>query len=130
MRYKLLYLWQLPQHIVGLLLVWWYKPTRTHKAGDVTIYYSHLIKGGISLGNYIIVHDGHYRKHLADSWARTTVRHEYGHSYQSLYLGWLYLFVIGLPSLIWAAFCNDKKKYYKFYTERCADKIMGIKRGV
>ena len=64
MRYKLLYLWQLPQHLVGLLLVWLYKPTRLHKIGDVRFYFSHRMKGGISLGNYIIVYDGHYRKYL------------------------------------------------------------------
>ena len=31
-----------------------------------------------------------------------TIKHEYGHTIQSKWLGWLYLLVIGLPSIIWA----------------------------
>ena len=133
MRQVLMYLWQLPQHLLGLLLVWLYKPTRLHKVGDVRFYFSHRMSGGISLGNYIIVNDGHYRKYFADSWKRNTVKHEYGHSIQSLRLGWLYLFVIGLPSLIWALIYGviipkTHNGYYRFYTEKWADKLVNIKR--
>jgi hypothetical protein len=71
--------------------------------------------GGISLGKYIILsHDD------IDS-----IKHEYGHSVQSRYLGWLYLLVIGLPSLLWAMFYKGDD-YYKFYTEKNADKLGGV----
>jgi hypothetical protein len=91
------------------------------------------MKGGISLGNYIILNDGHYRKMFVDSWKRNYVRHEYGHSVQSLRLGWLYLLVIGIPSLIWAAIYGvairkTHNGYYRFYTEKWADKLGNIQR--
>lgn len=54
--------------------------------------------------------------------------HEYGHTVQSLLLGPLYLPIIGLPSLIWAALPRlrkmrrDKKiSYYSLYTESWAN---------
>ena len=57
-----------------------------------------------------------------------------GHGTQSRWLGPLYLIVIGLPSIIWAAlygtkmFPYTKNGYYKFYTERWADKLGNIER--
>jgi hypothetical protein len=61
------------------------------------------------------------------------MEHEWGHSQQSKYLGPLYLLIIGIPSFLWAAITifsyrvlGRKLKYYKFYTERWADKIAGI----
>ena len=60
-------------------------------------------------------------------------KHEYGHCRQSEYLGWLYLIVIGIPSLIWCLCYNAEKRgglkdYYKFYTEAWADKLGGVIR--
>lgn len=130
MKEIMLFIWQLPQNLLGLLLVWFYKPTRMYALDNgVEIHYSHRMRGGISLGKYAIVNDGHYRLSLEDSLKRNTVRHEaIGHTKQSRMLGWLYLIVIGLPSLIWAIVCFDPKQYYKFYTEKWADRIAGIKR--
>jgi hypothetical protein len=61
------------------------------------------------------------------------IKHEYGHTMQSKYFGWLYLLVIGLPSLMWAqCFVNYRrrtgKSYYSFYTERWANKLGGVKK--
>ena len=61
------------------------------------------------------------------------IKHEYGHTLQSKILGPLYLFVIGLPSLIWAGCFEDYRKenkisYYDFYTEKWADKLGGVNR--
>lgn len=58
------------------------------------------------------------------------INHEWGHTRQSMYLGWLYLLAIGLPSLLWA-FVYDSGwnvSYYDFYTEKWADKLGGVKR--
>ena len=59
-----------------------------------------------------------------------TIRHEFGHSKQSLILGPLYLPVIALPSLIWHwwYYAGKKKKmsYYAFFTEKWANKLAGI----
>jgi hypothetical protein len=63
-----------------------------------------------------------------EKWTSTTKVHEYGHTIQSLILGPLYLFVIGIPSIIW---CNSKKcvklrkekgvSYFDFYPEKWAN---------
>lgn len=123
MKDILLYLWQLPQNLVGLLLRLIYKGTDSEYEG-AKVRRSKKMLGGISLGRYIIV----------GRWAsRNTVMHEYGHCRQSLFLGWLYLPVIGLPSIIWAglygrAIKRTENGYYRFYTERWADKLGEVKR--
>lgn len=61
------------------------------------------------------------------------LKHEYGHSIQSLMLGPLWIFVVGIPSLIWAG-CFKKYRakhsisYYSFYTEKWADKLGKVER--
>ena len=58
-----------------------------------------------------------------------TVMHEYGHIRQSRMLGWLYLIVVGIPSALWALFYNGPKEgYYRFYTERWADRLGNVNR--
>ena len=110
-----LYLWQLPQNMMGLII------TRfcTRDNG----FWRWNLNGSISLGNYVIL-----------SWnsGNITLRHEQGHQKQSLYLGWLYLPVIGLPSILWASMkcCGlfNDKSYYWFYTEKWADELANVKR--
>lgn len=130
MKRLLLYLWQLPQNLLGLLLVAIYKPERKHIMDNGNeIYFANRMQGGISLGKYSIVNTCHYRKDIADALKRDTVRHEaIGHAKQSLYLGPLYLLVVGLPSIVWAAICKDNKRYFKVYPERWADKLANVKR--
>ena len=79
--------------------------------------------GGISLGLFIFVNGT-----KNENWIESTRAHEYGHTFQSLILGPLYLLVIGLPSMYW---CNNKKmrekrkcdniSYYNFFTESGAN---------
>lgn len=120
----LLYLWQLPQNLLGLLLVLIYKPEQSYAFNRARLYYSERMPGGISLGRYIIV-----RSELKD-YAGRTEWHEYGHSRQSMFLGPLYLLVIGLPSILWAAVWQPGhgSSYYDFYTEAWADKLGGVDR--
>ena len=58
--------------------------------------------GGISLGKYSIINEGYaYNKTDSDILKLNVSKHEaLGHGTQSRYLGPLYLFVIGLPSII------------------------------
>ena len=135
MKELLKYLWQLPQNIVGLLLVGIYQPDRFHKMQNGNlICYSYKMKGGISLGKYSLVNVCHYRQDINESLKRDTVRHEaIGHAKQSLYLGWLYLPVVGLQSIVWASLYGrivkpTKNGYYRFWTERWADRLGGVKR--
>lgn len=75
---------------------------------------------GVSLGNFIIVARG------SES---NTIRHEWGHQRQSLYLGWLYLVVIGLPSVIGNLLNRVIKfDYYRQPWERWADELGGVER--
>ena len=124
MKEILLYIWQLPQNIVGLLLFAFYKGIDKDDKGLIVVRRSLKMHGGISLGRYVIV----------NQFARDkAVYHELGHCRQSMYLGWLYLLVIGLPSIVWAGLYGwviDEKKhsYYDFYTEKWADRLGGVNR--
>jgi len=120
----LLYLWQLPQNIVGFLFVLVLQPEGSFEFDGHALYYASRMRGGISLGRYIIVSDK-----FKDYNGRTE-QHEIGHAFQSLYLGPLYLLVIGLPSLLWAAWWNRSMgvSYYSFYTEKWADRLGNVER--
>lgn len=117
----LLYIWQLPQNLLGLLFLLVLTGETRHRFGSIRFYFLDSFPGGITLGEYIIVGT---RQQL-------TVRHEFGHVRQSRMLGWLYLIVIGLPSVLWA-WLGDRiapgKSYYWFYTERWADRLGGVER--
>ena len=116
-------IWELPQNIIGRIVL------RATKAEYmISLYDANVFKwnkkSGVSLGEYIFV---------PDTASDTYIKHEYGHTVQSRYLGWFYLLIIGLPSLIWAGcFKGFRKKhgidYYTFYTEKWADKLGGVER--
>lgn len=119
-----LYLWQLPQNLLGLLFMLFLKPAElVRDTGYARVYRSRRMSGGISLGQYAYVS-------YISAKEEDTIRHEgIGHSRQSRMLGPLYLPVIGLPSLIWTQIyrlCG--KSYYWFYTERWADRLGGVER--
>lgn len=132
----LLFIWQLPQNILGLILFWWYKriSTRTHRDiyKGVNYLFTDKIEGAISLGNYVIVnyiHHSYRHSHWEDS--EKVIKHEYGHTRQSLMFGPLYILLIGYQSIIHAGFhrflCHGKD-YHHFWTEKWADKLGGVKR--
>ena len=86
----ILWLWQLPQNLLGVLLLALYKHEKQyHTLNGRRFYYTEEMPNGVSLGNYIIMK----REDRGDS-----MKHEYGHSIQSRILGPLYLIIIGLPS--------------------------------
>ena len=124
MTNAILYLWQLPQNLLGLLLVAILRPEERYDWKGVRLCYSSRMRGGISLGKYVIV-----REAMKD-YTGNTERHELGHAMQSQILGWLYLPVVGIPSLLWAVFYRhgSKRSYYWFYTERWADAWGGVER--
>ena len=115
MKNILLYLWQLPQNLLGLAVILF---TGAEKRGD--IYYTDKHWFGVSLGNYII---------FGGFFNSTDKKHEQGHQKQSLYLGWLYLPVIGLPSVMGNLLNRVIDfDYYKQPWEAWADRIGGIER--
>lgn len=121
-------IWELPQNIIGAIVkaITKAEPYTTYKDANV---YSWGINRGLSLGKYIFVPfkiapSANYR-------VQQYIKHEYGHTVQSKYLGWLYLPVIAVPSLIWAGCFEQyrvrtKTSYYEFYTEKWANKLGGV----
>ena len=126
----LLYIWQLPQNLLGLLVICFtralhYNSSDTWETSDYSF--------GVSLGNYIIFGTKVCRV------SETSLKHEQGHQKQSLYLGWLYLIIIGLPSItfnIWDIVAhknwgiNKRLDWYykKLPWERWADKLGKVER--
>ncbi len=123
--------WELPQNALGAIVKKVCKAEQYTTYKDATVY-SWNIGGGMSLGRYIFVP---FKKSVPPSHkgVQEYIKHEYGHTVQSKYLGWFYLLVIGLPSLIWAQ-CFEGyrqktgKSYYDFYTESWANKLGGVER--
>lgn len=117
-----LFIWQLPQNIIAILwlnvnLIFFYGIRHIATIADrVYVYEIPTKSSGLSLGKYII---------LGTDTDKESIYHEYRHCKQSLYLGWLYLIVIGIPSLIWCSVWKYTNKPYDwFYTERWANKLV------
>ena len=119
MKKILLYLWSLPQNLLGLLLRAIYKG-HDSEYNDAIVRRSTKMTGAISLGKYIIANQFSTRE---------DIKHEYGHCIQSKYLGWLYLIVIGLQSGLHAALCMCRNhNYFDMWFEKWADKLGGVER--
>jgi len=133
MKNLLLYLWQLPQNILGLILLILWPAQKSLVYKGVRVNINDKFPSGISLGEYIILKTFPYN---AATWM--SVKHEWGHTRQSRKWGWLYLIVIGVPSLlcnIWDRVAHknwDWKKSYDWYYslpwEKNADKYGEVKR--
>ncbi|MBQ6655486.1 MAG: hypothetical protein IJM79_08195 [Erysipelotrichaceae bacterium] len=132
MKNKLLFviaaLWQLSygiiQSAIGALVFLFFIrcPHFIYRCGIITEW---TRCDGVSLGLFAFVPHGpnkEVREHL--------VRHEYGHSIQSMILGPLYLPLIGIPSVLWnnLKFMQNYREnreiaYESFYTERWANRL-------
>ena len=124
----LLYIWQLPQNLLGLLVIFFSK-AKPNEDGFFTGVYFTKCNFGVSLGSYII---------LNKDIIMNDILHERGHQEQSLYLGWLYLIIIGLPSACgnlydrwfhknWT-YLERYRWYYSLPWEHWADKLGDVKR--
>jgi hypothetical protein len=129
------WVWQFPQNLVGFLLTrkYYMKSSRTTLDGRVTIYFKPFFRSGVSLGDYIILDKWYVGRDCVK-----TVCHEHGHQKQSMILGWFYLPLVGLPSIlgnIWDRLFHKKwtnqrreKWYYNRYPEKWADLLGGVIR--
>ena len=115
------FLWQLPQNLIGLLLVMVVRADTIKRVDGKRIWYSEKMKGAVTLGEYIVINMDKYY-----SSPTSTERHEIGHYKQSLIFGWLYLFIIGIPSII-HAILHKGGNYGHFYTEMWADEVEELK---
>jgi hypothetical protein len=123
-------IWQLPQTLVAGL-VWLYliitdaKIESATRSGKRIVFFSGIPEFGVSFGEICFLPVG---------CSNEDIQHEYGHSRQSLYLGPLYLLVVGLPSItcniLFRCFPTStwQLHYYVRFPENWADKLGGVKR--
>jgi hypothetical protein len=118
--------WELPQ-ILSALILYAIMKKRIIQAidyKDSKIFFVRDFPGGISLSFIIFLND-------IDLNNLRAIKHEYGHTIQSLFLGWFYLFIVGVPSIIrssiWNHYKLEEKKYYECFPENWADSLGNIK---
>ena len=112
----LLFFWEIPQIMLGFVIRIFTRGTLMQKRGRVCVF-SWPLSSSISLGWFCFV-----PRYASDS----VIAHELGHTIQSLYLGPLYLVVVGLPSFVWATLFSLRiigGDYFSFYTEKWAEKL-------
>ena len=123
----LLAIWQLPQIILGLIMLALFrnKTTYTNPNNGVTVWNINSGKtfgtACFSTGPVIVTCDGAQDDILL---------HETGHSKQSIYLGIFYHIVISIPSVcrFWykRIFKKSQEWYKSGYPENWADKLGGL----
>lgn len=131
LRNSLLWLWQLPQNLCGIIYRSLSEDNRIcvienddSRSVGAKVYLQ-IAKGGVTLGKYVFINQDYTDK-------EAVIKHECGHVKQSKILGPLYLLVIGIPSILhaWLAkyigCCKKHGTYYHWYTEKWANKLMGI----
>ena len=112
-------LWQLPQSLLGLSIYPFLGKKKLVKYEKFCwAFECEKMSGGISLGCFIFLSPYSAKR-------ETTVSHEYAHVKQSLMLSWLYLPIVGLPSLLNSIF-RFTECYYDFWTESWANKLGGL----
>ena len=133
LKSSLLWLWQLPQNLCGII---YRSISENNRISVVETYDSRSVgakvylqkaNGGVTLGKYIFINQDYIDEEIV-------IKHECGHVKQSKILGPLYLLVIGIPSILHAwlnnyigcCWKNGEYNYYHFYTEKWANKLMGI----
>ena len=130
MKRFLLYMWQLPQNLVGFAVSLFCKYETTINDVDVFTRLK-FFDSAVSLGSHVIIQRNLYV-------AKDNLKHELGHSEQSKRLGWLYLLVVGIPSFArnmfdrlfhrkWA-YRKRYDWYYRGYPEKWADELGNVDR--
>lgn len=114
-------IWCMPQSLIGFVLSWicWILGGERHGMRQYRcVLTTWPFRSGLSLGRYLFLHK--------DEVTVVDMKHELGHSEQSLYLGPLYLIAVGVPSVFRWIVCwktGDWKRYYSGYPENWADRL-------
>ena len=112
--------WGIPQNLIGLImyLCLFNRKSFRYEKAHVRVWNKET---SLSMGEFLFVSKKYNRYLLA---------HEYGHTYQSLYLGPLYLLLVGIPSAVWCflyGFEGFRKKvkigYYDMPFEKSANRL-------
>ncbi len=117
--------WGIVQNILGALLFLFY--LLKEPKSKIRYYHGAIVinrkpgLGSMGLGMFI------FNGHVGNPDEEKVLVHEWGHTVQSVILGPLFLFVIGIPSVLWAfipAFVKMRKekgiKYTDLYCEKWA----------
>ncbi len=124
---KFFILWELPQILLAAVLYVILKKRiiQTIIYKDSKVFFVKGFPGGISLSFIIFLND-------VDLNNQRAIKHEYGHTIQSFYLGWLYLVIVGAPSIIraniWNHYKLENQKYYEGFPENWADSLGGVNK--
>lgn len=129
----LLFVWQLPQHLLAVLIFSFINQTpyewKNEHTGMTLLCINVSTTFCWSLGQFLFINP------CANDCVR---KHESGHSVQSLFLGPLYLLAVGVPSLVlfiigrFKRYCMKEtdtaisKWYHSHYPENWADKLGGV----
>lgn len=121
----LLFVWQLPQVLLGLVMLAIFRNHKeyTNPYNGITVWNinAHGAFGAacFSTGPFIVT--------CNDRVSDNILRHETGHSAQSLRLSWLYHIIISIPSVCLFWYRRLKKKdmdfYYSHFPENWAEKL-------
>ena len=96
--------WGLPQSLLGLILTIKCCCCPHKEVGGALATLHDGDWGGVSLGMFIFVPDG-----LPPEREARLLSHEYGHTFQSVLLGPLYLLAVGVPSFLWANLPRNRR---------------------
>ena len=132
MKKVLLFLWELPQLVAGWAVYFFcrhilkmdcikrYKVyCEKHSSLDANVFIFESAAGSaVCFGSVILVFCK--QRHLDNGSARKVIEHEFGHFVQSFYLGWLYLAIIGIPSIVvtWISANTARRLYTEMWAER------------
>lgn len=128
-----LFLWQLPQNIIGTICsikAETYRSLFTKDNELIVVYFKPWFRSAVSLGDTVIMDSLLWDQPFYKF--DKCLNHEHGHQIQSRILGPLYLILIGIPSLlgniVFRLFKINSRYYYKLPWEWWADKLGGVER--
>ena len=134
-RQALLALWELPQNVLGMLLLGLEYLAGTVKAVELDRgrLFIQSKMSAVSLGFFVFWASGSNRYSILDEHTRA---HEFGHSFQSRWLGPLYLPLVGIPSVSRVLYGIAYREitgqrwegYFDGYPENWADRLGGVER--
>ena len=115
------WIWGFPQTLIGFIL-WCIHRKEPHFLYRGCIVTRWKVSGSLGVGMFLFVNDDHYRRDPQ------ILIHEFGHAVQSVFLGPLFLPIMGIPSFLWCNLppCKRLRKekgisYYRFYPESTAN---------
>lgn len=135
--------WGLPQTLVGAVIAFLHRRDQQVDFHGARVFFVDGWRGSMSLGMFIFIEWGNHkaRTRLIEQLVERgdpkgksplldLVRHEYGHTIQSLILGPLYLLTVGVSSAVWfnaGTFQRMResgtRQYGDLWCERWADRL-------